>query len=280
MPVGIIVKVRVRVTPLPSVARQTLCPLFELSTGEADAVRTVMEAHVAKRPNLRRVGRGRQRPADGDDQGTATICEDAGDVGTVPGGIAAFEGRAALAWQPGHKLLKPQGIGTPVGRELVEARPEPLAKSLGRIDEALQGLVDVAQLLEVRDVPAGLDGEEEAGVRCRLRGPGAELIAGGQTVEAAVDLDGREVLRVEREVIARGQLGRVEAPDPVRVDPAGGADPDRDDSPLRFQGVPLCVMMMRYRPDSTVSRSGTDRAPVREWFSVLPPCYARAAPYR
>src|ERR687885_671606 len=121
---GIVVKVHVRITPLSGVARQTLGPMFKLSTREADAVRTVMEAHVAKRPNLRRVGRGRKRPADGDDQRTAAIFEDAGDFGTVPGGIAEFEGRAVLTWQPGHKLLKPRRIGTPVGRELVEARPE------------------------------------------------------------------------------------------------------------------------------------------------------------
>ena len=119
-----------------------------------------------------------------------------------------------------------------MGRELVEARSELLAETRDRINEAIQGLVDVAQLLEVRDIAAGLDGEEEAGVRCRLLGPGAELVAGGQTVEAAVDLDGREVLRVEREVIARGQVGRVEAPDPVRVDPAGGADPDHGAYPV------------------------------------------------
>src|SRR5207248_11678513 len=101
----------------------------------------------------------------------------------------------------------------------------------GRIKQAGQGLVDATELRQVRDAAARLDGEEEAGVRCRLLGPGAELLAGRKTVEAPVDLDGREVLRVEREVIARGQVGRVEAPDPVRVDPAGGADPDRDDSP-------------------------------------------------
>jgi hypothetical protein len=178
VPVGIIVKVGVRVTPLSGVACQTFRPLFKLSTGEADAVRTVMEAYVAKWPNPRRVGRGRKRPSHGDDQGTAAIVEDAGDVGTVPGGIAEFEGRAVLTRQSGHKLLEPQWIGTPVGRELVEARSEPLAKPRGRIDEAVQGLVDVAQLLEVRDVAAGLDGEKEAGVRCRLLGPGAELVAG------------------------------------------------------------------------------------------------------
>ena len=256
--------------------------MFKLSMGEADAVRTVMEAHVTKRPNLRRVGRGRKRPADGDDQRTAAIFKDPGDVGTVPGGIAEFESRAALTWQPGHKLLEPQWIGTPVGRELVEARSEPLAEPSGRINEAVQGLVDVTELLQVRDVAAGLDGEEEAGVRCRLLGPGAELVAGGQAVEAPVDLDGREVLRVEREVIARGQVGRVEAPDPVRVDPAGGADPDRDDSPyVSSRTSTVVVMMMRYRLDSTVSRTGTDRAPVvGESFNVLPPCYARAAPGR
>src|SRR5205807_673342 len=125
---------------------QALRPIVELGAGEADAVRTVMEADVAKRPNPRRVGRGRQRPSNRNDDRTAGICEDAGDRGTVPGGIAEFESRTVLTWQPGHKLLEPRRIGMPVGRELVEARSEPLAEPLGGIDEPVQGLVDVAQL--------------------------------------------------------------------------------------------------------------------------------------
>src|SRR5205085_12237532 len=45
--------------------------------------------------------------------------------------------------------------------------------------------------------------------------------------------------------------------------------------------VPVCIVMKRYRPDSTVSLTGMDRAPVGgESFNVLPPCYARAAPCR
>src|SRR5256714_5185444 len=231
VPLGIVVEVQVPVTRVPGAGGEALGPMFELSTGEADAVRAVMEAHIVKRPNLRRVGWGRKRASNRSDQCTAAIFEDPGDLGTVPGGIAEFESPGGLTWQSGHKLLEPRWIGTPVGRELVEARSAPLAEPPGRINEAVQGLVDVAQLLEVRDVAAGLDGEEEAGVRCRLLGPGAGLVAGGQKEEASGGLDGREVLRVEREVIARGQVGRVEAPDPVRVDPAGGADPDRDDSP-------------------------------------------------
>src|SRR5207248_1207796 len=171
--------------------------------------------------------------SNGEDQRTAGLLEEPGDLGVVPGGIAEFEGRAVPAWQPGHKLFEPRRIGTPVGRELVEARPEPLAEPFGRGHEPLQGLVDVAELLQVRDVPARLDGEEEAGVRCRLLGPGAELVAGGLPVEAPVDLDGREVLRVVRELILSGKIGRVEALDPVRVDPAGSADPDHFTHPIR-----------------------------------------------
>src|SRR5439155_25052714 len=127
-----------------------------------------MEADVAKWPDLRGIRRGRKRPSDGDDQRTAGIPEDPGDVSVVPGGIAEFEGRAVLTWQPGHKLLEPRWIGTPVGRELVEARSEPLAEPFGRGHEPVQRLVDVAELLQVRDVPARLDGEVEAGMRCRL----------------------------------------------------------------------------------------------------------------
>src|SRR5438270_6604893 len=83
---GIVVEVHVHVTRVHGAGGEALCPLFELSTGEADAVRAMMEADVAKRPDLRDVGWGRQRPSNRSDQRTAAIFQDACNLRTVPGG--------------------------------------------------------------------------------------------------------------------------------------------------------------------------------------------------
>ena len=71
------------------------------------------------------------------------------------------------------------------------------------------------QALDVGDVAASLDGEEEA-LR-RLAGPGFEALPRRLAVEGVVQLDGVEVAGIEGEVLSSGHLLGVEAASPVRI---------------------------------------------------------------
>lgn len=64
-----------------------------------------------------------------------------------------------------------------------------------------------------------LDPEAEAGRR--LLRPAPEHVLGGQAVEDADELDGRQALRVVAQEVGRPGVGRVEASSPGRVGEAG-----------------------------------------------------------
>src|SRR5437763_2015335 len=96
------------------------------------------------------------------------------------------------------------------------------------------------ELLHVGDVATGFDGKTETGVGGELFGPGMELGIGGQAIEAAINLYGWKVPGIVGKIFAYGQGARVEALEPMRVNPAGGADPDHS--------YPLLILRFRLLP--------------------------------
>ena len=124
--------------------------------------------------------------------------------------------------QRAEEMAQPFEIERPARRQLVQHGPKRRAQRRGVLEETLKGLLGILQLLHVREEPARLDREQEAG-RGALA-PAAERVRLGQPVEAVVDLDGVERRGVAREPLARAQVGGVEVPLPMLVLPAGTAD--------------------------------------------------------
>ena len=94
----------------------------------------------------------------------------------------------------------------------------------------------VEEPLHVRAEAAELDGEHEAGRHGVA--PALEDARVRKTIEAAVDLDGVEVLRVVGEPRRRRQAHRVETPLPARVDEPRRPDPWRLE-PVHLVGSPI-----------------------------------------
>jgi hypothetical protein len=133
-----------------------------------------------------------------DHEGSVVLAQERVDLLGEPALVAELEtvppGRGQLERhrQPLQRvLLAPEGGGElPHHRsELVglDQRHDPLV-------EAMDALFYLPQAAHVSDVPAGLDGEQEAVGRFRY--PARYGVARGQPVEGRVDLDRVELLRV------------------------------------------------------------------------------------
>jgi hypothetical protein len=96
--------------------------------------------------------------------------------------------------QPSDEALV---VAMEVGRKLPEdgSQASRFNKWFDPLVEPLHALVEVGQALDVGEIPAGLDGEDE-----RVRGvthPRGDAVAVGESVEGRVDLDGVKALRVQ-----------------------------------------------------------------------------------
>lgn len=97
--------------------------------------------------------------------------------------------------QCGQEAVKPLQVRLEAGRQLKEDWTETLAQPGGPVQQAPQRPDRFAEALQVSDVAARLDREDEA--RRHAGAPGPEAGSLGQTVEREIDLNGREPLRVE-----------------------------------------------------------------------------------
>src|SRR5258706_7080544 len=104
------------------------------------------------------------------------MARDGERFGLEPGGIAKFEGGPVVAWQVGDEFGEALSIGVPAGWELVEEWTQLLAEPFGSSKKSIDAFLGIFELFHVGDVAAGFDGEEEAGVRCGLFGPGVKLV--------------------------------------------------------------------------------------------------------
>src|SRR6266550_6361959 len=126
--------------------------------------------------------------------------------------------------QHSDEALQARRVEMEVRLELEKDRSQFLVEPECRIDDHLDRLLFDGEPLDVGDIAAALDRKEEAG--WGLLSPGLKPLTRRLAVERVVELDGVEVLCVEREVFSCRHLLRIEALSPVRIRPARTADPD------------------------------------------------------
>src|SRR6266850_2405497 len=151
-------------------------------------------------------------------------------------------------------------VGLERRRQLPEQRSH-----LRRAEQWLDALVEQRQVhlhvlkpLDVRDVPADLDREREAGRR--LFDPARDDLRFRQAVERHVDLDGVEELRVVAEPVARRAARWVEdAVSPVVVVPAGAADPAFPAPPASVRRYPVSAVASRVHSSSFPAATTRER---------------------
>src|SRR5436190_8566001 len=189
-----------------------------------------------------------------DYQGRAAASEERIDLVREPAGVAELE-----AVPTRRKVLKrgrePLVVAVKVLRQLPEDRPQ-LRRADERLDalvEALEAGTELSEALEVSEVPARLDGEDEP--RRAPVDPALNRLDSRQAVERCVDLDRVEEACVVLEPAARRQPRRVEdAVSPVVVVPAGAADAD-------FRHAPIAAASSRQRSGEPAATT-RDRAAV------------------
>ena len=76
------------------------------------------------------------------------------------------------------------------------------------------------------DILACLDREAKTRKGLYLFTPCMKLVIAGQAIEASIDLDGGKVVGIVSKMGAYWKIGWVESPYPMRVDPAGSANPN------------------------------------------------------
>ena len=157
------------------------------------------------------------------------------------------------------KALRVPAAGGPGSRPgAAGRRPCRAATGRGRVPGAARvprGVIEAGQrffrpieALVVGQVAAGLHGEGEAVVVPGLLRPGAEVVRRGQAIEAAVRSRRWEVAGIVAEPGPLRQVGRIEAADPMPIDPARCADPDHN-SPrqaLLRAALRLCISCAAY----------------------------------
>jgi hypothetical protein len=121
-----------------------------------------------------------------------------------------------------------------VGRQLPESRAQGDPQLVDPVEEALHRVLDADEALEVRDEPAAFDGVAKP--RRSALAPAAYGRLRGEPVEAVVDLDRREALRVVVQPAGASEPTRVEPAAPVVVRPAARTD---SDSYLRDVSLPF-----------------------------------------
>ncbi len=76
------------------------------------------------------------------------------------------------------------------------------------------------------DIPACLDREAKTRKGLYLFIPCTKLVIARQAIETPIDLDSGKVLGIVSKMIANWKIRGIESPHPMRVDPAGSANPN------------------------------------------------------
>ncbi len=145
----------------------------------------------------------------------------AGESLLVPFG----EGRRGLGvpWQQSEEMFEARGVESEARRELPEERAELVIEAQHAGGKEIgERRLDVAKLLQMRDEPAALDGEDKA-----IRGfvtPFGEGIGVLERIVGAVDLDRVDLPAGEGQLIGVPQFPRIKRAAPAAVVPAGDAD--------------------------------------------------------
>src|SRR5262249_12426934 len=122
--------------------------------------------------------------------------------------------------------LEPIETHVKARRQLDQHRPERTVEPTCAPKKERQGRAGRLQTLDVRQIAAGLDREDEAG--WNGGGPRAEGGGGRQAIKGTVQLDGVERRRVVRQPRARAQPPRLKPPPPGAIAVAA-----RSDAPMR-----------------------------------------------
>src|SRR5256885_16780490 len=107
------------------------------------------------------------------------------------------------------------GVQVEVRLQLKEDRAKLVAEPAGCVNHQVDRFRLDRQPLDMGDVAAALDGEEEA---CgRLLRPADKALARRLPIKGGIELDRGEVLGIEGELLARRELLGIEALTPVRI---------------------------------------------------------------
>jgi hypothetical protein len=127
-----------------------------------------------------------------------------------------------MAGELPKEFVQPLCVRFQVGWQLPEDDRQFFAQPVNTGKETPKGVTHIPQFLHVGDEAGGFDGE--AKVRRGLHRPVGEGVAGRQAIERVVDFHRVKVVGVENEPIGRLEVGRIEAPAPMRIDPTRSAD--------------------------------------------------------
>jgi hypothetical protein len=130
--------------------------------------------------------------------------------------------RLGIARQDREEVVKTLGVKFEARRKLPQERVQLLleAQHAGG-DEIGERRLDVAKLLQVRDKPAALDGKDKA-FRSFVM-PSGEGVGVLERIMGA-DLDRVDLPAGIGELVGMSQPGRIKAPAPAAIGPAGDAD--------------------------------------------------------
>ena len=145
----------------------------------------------------------------------------AGDAPVVPAReLRGVLGRARQGFEKAREAFLVERLRR---RQLPQERPElVLEREHARREEIRERRLDALEAQHVCDVARAFDGEHEA--RRHLGKPARVVLGPLQRVEAAVQLDRREALRGERQLLALRQAGRIKITAPRLIPPARDAD--------------------------------------------------------
>src|SRR6266508_4094281 len=219
-----------------------------------------VEPHVGPaRRQLARLKRTRGRVADHERR--TVLAERPVDLGHEPARMPELEAVPAR-----RKPLERGGEALVVAMEALRQLPEhrsELGRARERLDRrvvALDALVQVAKTLDVREVSARLDREQELGPR--LLEPACDRLGAREPIERRVHLDRVEQSRVVLEPTAGRQPIRIDGLAPVLVVPTRAANPNGSQlrsavaSSVHWSGVPAATRRERASTSSGAAPNG------------------------
>src|SRR5215472_11211131 len=140
--------------------------------------------------------------------------------------LGECRGRFRIFWQQREEMFEPRTIEPEPGRELPQKRAQFLREpQYTRGKKVGERRLDVMQLLQVRDIAAALDREDEA-----FRGilvPPRKGIGPLQRIMRAADLDRADLAAGAGKLVRLAHSARIERAALAAVAPAGDADPHR-----------------------------------------------------
>src|SRR6185312_8123414 len=171
-----------------------------------------------------------------------------------PPRIAKLERGTRAGRQRLEKSIEHDEVLLKIRRQLKQDRPELRAARRGHLEEIRRRVHAIAQAGEMRDALRRLQGEPEA--FGRRAAPALHRLLIRHAVEGVVDLDAREARRVVRQHLRRLHLFGIEAALPLRIVPAGCADPDGHDARACVHSARRVLTRRRYCPRCRIACCG------------------------